>query len=110
MKPNLIIFKHPNLDEDGNVQFIQMAFDECGVDSAGRAFTVCEGDAYLDMGYEHITLAFSIPEGSIDVMRFKLSDKSGEMGNTAKIHELSEDELNIVIKELVRSLNLTEPT
>jgi hypothetical protein len=89
-------------------QFVSFAFDDAGMANQGNIFTVNEGDSYLDMNFDHLILACRVPEGSIDLQRYKISSKTEDPGVTIKIYEMDEIELNIAVQELVREFNLTK--
>jgi hypothetical protein len=108
MKPNLIIFKHPEVNDNNEPQFVSFTFSDVGMADVGNIFTVKEGDNYLDMDFDHIVLACKVPEGSIDLQRYKISSKTENPDVMVKIYNIESDELNILVHALIREFNLTK--
>lgn len=92
----LAIFRAP-LDQDSFDQdvFVELEFDESGIESAGKCFTTGNPDSsYRLMGFDHIVIAKRVEGGSQDIVRFQLK---GPDDKPAVIHEMAGEELETCI-------------
>jgi hypothetical protein len=114
MKPNMVIFKHPHPDVDGNPQFVAFKIEPDdsigGITGDGRVFGVSNGDPYEEMGFDHIVLAIATAYVSQDCERFKIPANVEDPGVTVNIYKLSREELNHTVKAVVDMFNLANPS
>lgn len=95
----LAIFRaKPEPDDDGQMYFVQLRFDDEGIEASGKIFHPGNKDSsYYEMDFDHIVLSQEIPNfGSRDVVRYQLG-KGGEDSEQIKVWALSGEDLNHAI-------------
>ena len=99
MKPNLIIFRLP--DEDGDMQFVELAYEDGKLATKGAQFSVLPEDKnYRSMRFDHIVIASRIPGGSHDLSRYAIDDDVEH--RPAVINEMGYDQLSTIVDHLIK--------
>ncbi len=102
-QPNLIIFRVP--DEDGDMVFVEVPYLDGKLHENGTKFILNSAeDTYLTMGFNHVVLARTTAEGSLDLAKCSLVN--GE--EDAVVHTIQYGDLKRIVEELVRVYNSNE--
>lgn len=99
-EPNLVIFKIPD-DAEGNLQFVEVPYLGDKLVRIATPFSVVGSDAYKDLKYNHVVLARTTADGSLDLERYLLNEDSTD-DKVRFVYKLTFDQLAIIIDSLVK--------
>lgn len=97
-KPNIIIFRLPDGD------FVHLNICGKQIDPSSRkVFNVLEGDSYKEKQLDQIVFADFDGTSSLELCSFSI--RNDELGQPAKIHEMSDDDLNLILPSLLSEVD-----
>jgi hypothetical protein len=101
MKPNMIIIRIKEDEENAEPTFVQLEISEDGlVAEVGKKFTVLgDDDSYLKMTYANIVFAIKESHGSRDILWTTIVDNDGE---PVEIRDVSYNDLIAYVKCVMR--------